>query len=214
MVFLFEGVRAGAGSREVAVMDFLSLLNHDEVLIDLAARDTHGEDALQHASRACTGDVIAWLLQRGSSMTRFGHIPWRFHENPIQLAIVGGNVSAFETLLPYYTVIDEEDTYGYTMLDYAARQGRDEIVRQLLKAGSEETWPEFDFMSAPEALAGRNCGSSEPDDKFVTVGWTAESYLKYLMVLQDIGKIEIRSDTDSNGFDVVDIYWNAMEYLG
>lgn len=202
LVYLFEGVRVGPGVREIHMLDFLDLLDQDHMILDLDVLDTKGEDALQHAARASTGDVLQWLIRSGSSLERYGVEPWQAHDNPMRLAIIAGNMSAFHALLPLYPVhVDEEDDFGYTMLDYAARRGHGDMIRLLLQLGAEETLPE-DWEAQP--------ASADVIDSDGLVAWSAESHRTYLSVLEDLKRIVIMHDEEDGSKDV-DIFWDANE---
>ena len=202
-MYLFEGTRI----TNVEVGEFLQFLDAERAHLDLEVCDTSGEDALQHASRASSRDTIRWLLRVGSSMTRFGKVPWRHEGNPMQLALISGNLSAFEALLPYYPTLDEEDCYNLTMLDYAARLGHSEILRCLLRLGAEEVLPDFEFVGS-EKSADTDVGKSTVGDAVV---WTEESYVRYFEVLEDMGRIEIK-DAESKDGEGRDIFWDANPY--
>ena len=84
-------------------MDFLKLLDHDRGVIDLHICDVKGGDALQHAAQASTGDTLRWLFRYGSTLERYGEDPCQAEGNPMRLAIIAGNMSAFQELLSRYT---------------------------------------------------------------------------------------------------------------
>jgi hypothetical protein len=79
----------------------------------------------------------------GGIAIAFGPNPWQHCKNPIWSAIWSGNVSSFQALLPYYRDLDAEDEYGFTMLNYTARQGNEEMTNILLSQGAEEIVPEY-----------------------------------------------------------------------
>ena len=207
LVYLFEGIRAGPGVRHnLRAMDFLGMLPHDRDVLDLHLCDVKGEDALQHACRASTGDTLQWLFRYGSTLDRYGEDSWQAEENPMRLAIITGNMSALQVLLPHYPEnIDAEDEHGYTMLDYAARRGHRDMIRHLLELGAEEeTLPEYDFEHTfPVA-------DVDADEE---VEWTKDSYLTYLSVLEEKNIIVIRHEEEGSK-RYVDIYWDANEDFG
>jgi ankyrin repeat protein len=209
LVYLFEGIRAGPGMRDnIRMMDFLELLDDDKDVLDLHICDTNGEDALQHAARASTGDMLLWLLRYGSALDRYGEDPWQAEENPMRLAIINGNMSAFQALLPYYPGgIDVEDEVGFTMLDYAARRGHRNMVRYLLDLGAKATLPEYS-MTGEGTI--RIEGDVDPDEY---VEWTRDSYFVYLSVLEEKNMIVVRKEEDDSE-RYVDLYWDAKEDAG
>jgi len=133
-----------------------------------------------------------------NATTDSSKISWKTLGHLLHFAIASGQSSVYHILLPFYLDdIDKADDRAIRMLDYAARYGRDDMVRHLLGLGAEEVFPDFE--------------QEEQKHSCQSFGWSHETYELYLQALDDFRRIEIREEEDENGNKERVVYWNTEE---
>ncbi|KAK2729869.1 hypothetical protein CKAH01_10034 [Colletotrichum kahawae] len=208
--YLFHGGYLHGGSWTPE--DLLGVLASygDTVLLDLETKDREGYSSLQMAASWYSGSVVKKLLWLGASMDEFGAEPWEHPGNPIRFAIMQGNTSAFESLLPLYDNVNASDHLGLLMLSYTARYGREEMTEHLLNSGSFEIFPEYHRNDDQYWDGGSDIDDGSDEGDWEDEGlkeWTKENYDKYMEALRRHNRITVRCD-DVDG-ELYDTFWDT-----
>lgn len=193
--------------RERPELDLLYVLAADSYqYLDVA--DTEGLTVLHRVSAFGLTEEVTALMNLGGDPEVVA-LPLRW--NAIHHAVFYGNYPVFKTLLPYYTnLLTMTDLRGWTLLHIAASAGHDQIVRHLLRLGSDPNARSKPFMShMPESLFGRACTPQE-----VAAAQIPERERQYLDALRDFnllpGHVE---DSELEEEDDDAEFWEAFESL-
>jgi hypothetical protein len=85
--------------------------------------------------------VVLWsalalaVLAAAGLWTLTSLLPRPRPQGPVEKAVAGGSVAELRRALAVHPV-DAEDSHGFTALDWAARTGRVEAIRELIRAGA------------------------------------------------------------------------------
>ncbi|KAI0174173.1 hypothetical protein BJ166DRAFT_492711 [Pestalotiopsis sp. NC0098] len=189
-----------------ATTSFFSILSSDSLFLDLEYVGSNDMTILQRVACFGSGEDIQMLLDLQAEMSINSKHPWEDPRCALSYAITEDNPSAFVTLVECVPDLDYvSETDGYSILHYAARLGRPEMVRYLLEVKDmEEFVPDFD----PESDSAIAVQADLDDDDLTP--WVQETYDSYMQVLEGLGRIVIK-DNDSGSGRGRDIFWDCNE---
>jgi len=104
----------------------------DQSGIDLEAHAPNGNTALMMAAFRNNQAAVLDMLQRGAQVNQKG---W----TALHYAAAAGSTAIVRILLEHHAYIDAESPSGMTPLMLAAREGQEDVVRQLLEQGADAT---------------------------------------------------------------------------
>jgi len=106
--------------------------------INMELRAPNGNTALMMAAFNHNMRAIKTLVARGAQVNQTG---W----TALHYAAAAGDTEITDFLLEHYAYIDAESPSGMTPLMIAAREGKEEVVQQLLAAGADATLKDGGF---------------------------------------------------------------------
>lgn len=187
-----------------ATSSFFSILSNDSLFLDLEFVDPNGMTILQRVACVGSGEDIRMLLALRAQLSTDPSHPWEDPKCAINYAIAQDNLSAFMALfefVPDLEYVSEVD--GCSILNYAARLGRTEMVRYLLEVKNvEEFIPDFHSESGHEATIRHEQDGND-------TMWAQETYDLYMQVLEDTGRIVVEDAGSESGEQ--DTFWNCNE---
>lgn len=104
----------------------------DQPGIDLEAHAPNGNTALMMAAFRNNQAAVLDMLRRGAQVNQKG---W----TALHYAAAAGSTAIVGILLEHHAYIDAESPSGMTPLMLAAREGQEDVVRQLLEQGADAT---------------------------------------------------------------------------
>jgi len=110
----------------------------DQPGIDLEAHAPNGNTALMMAAFRNNQAAVLDMLQRGAQVNQKG---WA----ALHYAAAAGSTAIVGILLEHHAYIDAESPSGMTPLMLAAREGQEDVVRQLLEQGADATLKDGGF---------------------------------------------------------------------
>ena len=110
----------------------------DQPGIDLEAHAPNGNTALMMAAFRNNQAAVLDMLQRGAQVNQKG---W----TALHYAAAAGSTAIVGILLDHHAYIDAESPSGMTPLMLAAREGQEDVVRQLLEQGADATLKDGGF---------------------------------------------------------------------
>ncbi len=114
--------------------------------IDIEARAPNGNTALMMAAFRQNKPAVLKLLAKGAQVNQTG---W----TALHYAAAAGNTELVALLLEHYAYIDCESPSGMTPLMIAAREGKEEVVQQLLQEGADATLKDGGFHQTAAEFA-------------------------------------------------------------
>jgi len=110
----------------------------DQPGIDLEAHAPNGNTALMMAAFRNNQAAVLDMLRRGAQVNQKG---W----TALHYAAAAGSTAIVGILLDHHAYIDAESPSGMTPLMLAAREGQEDVVRQLLEQGADATLKDGGF---------------------------------------------------------------------
>jgi len=106
--------------------------------IDLEAKAPNGNTALMMAAFNHNMRAVQTLIAKGAQVNQTGF-------TALHYAAAAGDTEIVSYLLEHYAYIDAESPSGMTPLMLAAREGKEDVVTQLLEAGADATLKDGGF---------------------------------------------------------------------
>ncbi len=116
---------AGTGKTEIVK----ELLKHKD--IDLNTQDIYGFTALYRAVTNNHTEVVELFIEKGVDIK--AKFPYMLNETALHRAAGNGNTKLVKLLLEKGADINVQDSEGSTPLHWAAREGRTDVLKELLK---------------------------------------------------------------------------------
>jgi hypothetical protein len=180
-------------------LEYLELLS-SATFSEFDIQDVDGWTAMHRAAAFGTGEDIAALVNRGSSVT----LPTPMNWMPIRCAVRFENVDTFLELVKHLqpSFVDEKDVRGWTLLHEAANMGSSTMLHLILSYGADpHTISEATSYVVPKGLANRLL---TPADVARNKG--DDTYKIYVEALNKAGfDITIRGEFDKD--DENDVFW-------
>jgi ankyrin repeat protein len=188
---------------------FLKLFSASAVKFDLSMRDIWGWNALERAASHGGADVVKSVLDLSEEPFADGVGLGNAVHTLVAQAIERHDFALFSVLLPAFgdvdTRLDKSWYAGWTLLEIAAYNGCDEILRALLKTGADEFILEGPYF--PDLLNPRIQDEEDVNED----AWTTENCRAYISALMDFNRVRRVEDAEGGVVGSVDLYWNAIE---
>jgi ankyrin repeat protein len=179
-------------------LEYLELLS-SATFSEFDIQDIDGWSAMHRAAAFGTGEDIAALVKRGSSVSLLTWMNWM----PIRCAVRFENIDTFLELVKYLqpSFVEEKDVRGWTLLHEAASMGSSSMLQLILQYGAD---PHATSIATsyiiPEGLENRRL---TPADVARNKG--EDAYKIYIEALNKAGfDITIPEDDDES-----DVFWPA-----